>query len=1091
MSLLKGFALYAPTTVSRENVMAVNALFATFFASASSDERCAVFRTFLERAVDDLGSTDGFAEADLEGLVRKVFATANFDDCKAKLAAATVYHTHRAATPPRSPTPRPMTPTRATDLSHQTAAANQAQMHEILAAISATAARQQNQDEAIRALARQQAAQQEEAQRQVNQQTARMEETARQAAQQAAKQQREADDQRAMLQRILATLAAAPARQSPAPQQWAATPPAPSWSPSPAFAAQAPPAQPAPPTPPKETRAAEDTPQQERSQSQDIAAALASAIFSPQRRAKDNKWHDLSFDRSSRARPGPEEIAEANADTDKAHGLFSPAETDEIARLRNIAAALAKPQPDTQLARELATERLMEYARAAAEFNRRAATAKDSKDALRAEALKTAWPAIRARALDSYACPGGAPVPPEAFNRPAPHSYTEAVARKGLLNPKGLPQPFVSKDSSAYSPVSPAGPPAQPNVLCHLPVATGGGAACRTPLRGGAPQPAHPPAAPPPAPPTAQRPTRPRQQQAAQQEETPLSKAEVRRRMAATPVGTHVAADWRAAGSTARSVWMGVRAPRGVDWTHRLADGRRIPLAAAPVSNTPPAQDVDYFAFGAADGPQLPEGPPAHPNQGGLCAVNAVLSALWPAALASQSSCVAFRACNADSAKQAFIDHVARKAGLRAQPGRTDAVAFLRAAVATLPAPEAAAIAVAEPPPDTAARSLPAGACSGIFFRGPDPQGHWVALVRVGARTWRADDATVEEATCVPHGFALRASLSLVSPSFPLGPALPARTAMTGDLATIAPKNWKDLPQMVRRGVSHEQRCQHALWIQRLLAAARARPEPVTPAALAVEVVSSMAASNGWAPQTVLKHLCSIQGALARLSQYTNATWNCTTASDPAWRDALRAQRYSTNQRLPTQAVPLTQEQVLEATAAMDTDVAAATILAWATTARLGCVLQLQRSNVVLAENVVTVTFVRGKRAHIKGPYTVTAALHPQWTTLLRGFLANKLPTDWLWPAASTAQRRNVANNIVTQLREATACPEAESRSLRRGSIHHLAATGASEADLLLFTGHCRVDTLMRYLNHGRVPSERTTRMTKASTRALQQPAPA
>mgnify|MGYP001573383159 FL=1 len=63
--------------------------------------------------------------------------------------------------------------------------------------------------------------------------------------------------------------------------------------------------------------------------------------------------------------------------------------------------------------------------------------------------------------------------------------------------------------------------------------------------------------------------------------------------------------------------------------------------------------------------------------------------------------------------------------------------------------------------------------------------------------------------------------------------------------------------------------------------------------------------------------------------------------------------------------------------------------------------------------------------------------------------------------------------------------PRLQGRSLRRGSLQCLAAAGVPTETLLAFSGHTQLETLLRYLDFGAKPSERTHRAQDAALRHL------
>jgi integrase len=151
---------------------------------------------------------------------------------------------------------------------------------------------------------------------------------------------------------------------------------------------------------------------------------------------------------------------------------------------------------------------------------------------------------------------------------------------------------------------------------------------------------------------------------------------------------------------------------------------------------------------------------------------------------------------------------------------------------------------------------------------------------------------------------------------------------------------------------------------------------------------------------------------------------------------------------------------------APDLPVKVALILTWLCAGRVGDVLKLTRADVTLGPTWETtgelsVLFKIGKGARFSQPYLVPTVCPPAWRLALQQFLRPKQPATKLFPGdqARHATRVNAA------LRSAN--PTYTVRALRRGALQLMANQGADFPSLMVFSGHKRVDTLLRYLDWG------------------------
>ena len=224
---------------------------------------------------------------------------------------------------------------------------------------------------------------------------------------------------------------------------------------------------------------------------------------------------------------------------------------------------------------------------------------------------------------------------------------------------------------------------------------------------------------------------------------------------------------------------------------------------------------------------------------------------------------------------------------------------------------------------------------------------------------------------------------------------------------------------------------------------------------------------RGWRWTTTIKQLACAQGALASLPLYRDTTYGLLLKKYPTWVHSLRAAARNARKELPRQpkaATWLQVKMVLDSEPSLPVFVAI--LLAWSTSARTGCILQLMKSDITWHDSCLSVCFRRGKGALLRGTaYTVhTGPIPMSYASRLRSWMEAR--RTWLFP-------KEVKGHLLRNaLRRAD--PALEQRSLRRGSLQLLASvTGITDETLLLFSGHSSVKTLRRYLNWG-VKANRT-----------------
>lgn len=137
--------------------------------------------------------------------------------------------------------------------------------------------------------------------------------------------------------------------------------------------------------------------------------------------------------------------------------------------------------------------------------------------------------------------------------------------------------------------------------------------------------------------------------------------------------------------------------------------------------------------------------------------------------------------------------------------------------------------------------------------------------------------------------------------------------------------------------------------------------------------------------------------------------------------------------------------------------------LQWSTTGRTSDVLLLQKRRVHVDRKTtnVTLTFIEGKGVKArKSPYTVSTST-PFVMAVQRHLDATA--STYVFPPAT---RQSLQNRLRTTLKKFD--HRFELRSMRRGSLQHMASQGIDLDVLQTFSGHRSRNTLLRYLDWGK-----------------------
>ena len=232
-------------------------------------------------------------------------------------------------------------------------------------------------------------------------------------------------------------------------------------------------------------------------------------------------------------------------------------------------------------------------------------------------------------------------------------------------------------------------------------------------------------------------------------------------------------------------------------------------------------------------------------------------------------------------------------------------------------------------------------------------------------------------------------------------------------------------------------------------------------------------ATKRWLPTTMMVKMATAHGALRLLPLYAEGELPVMMRESVLWMSAMKGAAKMAKQHPPTQPTAATWKEVEEAISKeTNRAVRMALLLTWLTCGRGGDALLLKPSHVELTDretkggpmSVMSVSFWKGKTVKTRGSYTVFTQPPPE-----------KLLEEWQEYHRSVANESYLFKGVRgAQIKDALrrANPKLEQRSLRRGAIQALAATGLKDDELLHYSGHTNVAMLRRYLNFGKVSGE-------------------
>jgi integrase len=254
--------------------------------------------------------------------------------------------------------------------------------------------------------------------------------------------------------------------------------------------------------------------------------------------------------------------------------------------------------------------------------------------------------------------------------------------------------------------------------------------------------------------------------------------------------------------------------------------------------------------------------------------------------------------------------------------------------------------------------------------------------------------------------------------------------------------------------------------------------------------IKERAAQRLWSAATLHRELCNLHGAWGKLPAYTNSPERFSLTDDVTFAGALRAASQAANEEQARQQPACATPQMSSAIAAApDVPTKAALMLTWVCGGRVGDTLKLTANDVALDPSFATtghmkVLFARGKGALLGSPYTVPTVCPLEWRGVLSAFLRGFSPEQSLFPGGYDSHGPAVS----AALRSVD--PSFTARAIRRGALQAMALQGVPLETIMVFSGHKRQATCLRYLGWGNT-AEGIARQARAAAAHLAPAQPA
>jgi hypothetical protein len=182
----------------------------------------------------------------------------------------------------------------------------------------------------------------------------------------------------------------------------------------------------------------------------------------------------------------------------------------------------------------------------------------------------------------------------------------------------------------------------------------------------------------------------------------------------------------------------------------------------------------------------------------------------------------------------------------------------------------------------------------------------------------------------------------------------------------------------------------------------------------------------------------------------------------------------------PRPLTPIHAQQAI-ALLKLNKKIEAATLLTlmWASAQRPSCVHAILKDNIVIQDDVCTITFVEGKGVQMRRRPFVSHAFTGKWTNMVRTFLKNQQNSSHLF---TQTLKHQTFDEVRAALR--TINTSYEMRSSRRGALEAIAGI-LHPRDMTDISGHASEAMVMRYLRWGAAATAQARQLIRGTKQAL------
>ena len=222
-----------------------------------------------------------------------------------------------------------------------------------------------------------------------------------------------------------------------------------------------------------------------------------------------------------------------------------------------------------------------------------------------------------------------------------------------------------------------------------------------------------------------------------------------------------------------------------------------------------------------------------------------------------------------------------------------------------------------------------------------------------------------------------------------------------------------------------------------------------------IEWYTRLAIRVPWRGSSLETKLSSTAGALRLLPLYVTGRSPIIMGQSVLWAQACRAAHKRALHEVKRKAVPASWATVERLTTDYQGEAALLILMSYCSCARVGDACGLRREDVAFVPSGTLITFRKAKTTMKRGAYTVPMAL-PE--SPLAGRLLDYIrgKTGFLFPKRAYKAAQVLLRTVGLTL-----------HSLRRGAVQKLADSGMPPTEMIKFTGHSSVESLISYLDDG------------------------